>query len=77
LRRERTCGLTGDTDFLGKLPSYCPPIGSSAEISAWALRIRNHRISVKRRKEESKRLEAENKEKREEFELDMRRVFGR
>ena len=33
--------------------------------------------AAKRRKEESKRLEAEDKERREEFERDMRRVFGR
>ena len=33
--------------------------------------------AAKRRKEESKRLEAEDKERREEFEQDMRRVFGR
>jgi energy-coupling factor transporter transmembrane protein EcfT len=33
--------------------------------------------SARRRKEESKRLEAEDKERREEFERDMRRVFGR
>ena len=33
--------------------------------------------AARRRKEESKRLEAEDKERREEFERDMRRVFGR
>ena len=33
--------------------------------------------AAKRRKEESKRLEAEDRERREEFERDMRRVFGR
>jgi hypothetical protein len=33
--------------------------------------------AARRRKEESRKLEAEDKERREEFERDMRRVFGR
>ena len=52
-----------------------------AQVREARAKAREQRIyweeSARRRKEESKRLEAEDKARREEFERDMRRVFGR
>jgi hypothetical protein len=55
-----------------------PGQGQEREARAKAREERKYwEEAAKRRKEESKRLEAEDRERRERFEQDMRRVFGR
>jgi hypothetical protein len=72
--------LIGIAVVLSNLAGFWQLSGKTQESEARA-KAREQRIyweeSARRGKEESKKLEAEDKARREEFERDMRRVFGR